>query len=62
MMSLVIKKPWAEYRYRPARVSGDLNPGVTGSMPYWTLADDYPTVPQLGPTWIVEDRVMLLEH
>lgn len=50
------QEAWAEYRYRPSRVSGDLNPGVTGSMPYWTLADNYATVPQLGPTWIEEDR------
>lgn len=50
------QEAWAEYRYRPSRVSCDLNPGVTGSMPYWTLADDYATVPQLGPTWIQEDR------
>lgn len=52
------QEAWAEYRYRPSRVSGDLNPSVTGSMPYWTLADDYSQtgVPQLGPTWIQEDR------
>lgn len=50
------QEAWAEYRYRPSRVSGDLNPGVTGSLPYWTLADNYATVPQLGPTWIQEDR------
>ena len=50
------QEAWSEYRYRPSRVSGDLNPSITGSMPYWTLADSYPTVPQLGPTWIVEDR------
>lgn len=50
------QEAWAEYRYRPSRVSGDLNPGVTGSMSYWTLADNYATVPQLGPTWIQEDR------
>lgn len=50
------EEAWAEYRYAPSRVSGDLNPGITGSMPYWSLADRYTTVPQLGPTWIQEDR------
>lgn len=50
------QEAWAEYRFRPSRVSADLNPSVTGSMPYWTLADSYQSVPQLGPTWIVEDR------
>lgn len=50
------QEAWAEYRYRPSRVSGDLNPSVTGSMPYWTLADKYAQVPQLGPSWIQEDR------
>ena len=51
------QEAWAEYRYRPSRVSADLNPDVSGSMPYWTLADSYSNgVPQLGPTWIQEDR------
>lgn len=50
------QEAWAEYRYRPSRVSGDLNPSVTGSMPYWTLADSYALVPQLGSSWIEEDR------
>ena len=50
------QEAWAEYRFRPNRVSGDLNPGITGSQPYWTLADDYATVPQLGSYWITEDR------
>lgn len=50
------QEAWAEYRYRPSRVSADLNPGITGSQPYWTLADNYAAVPQLGPTWIQEDR------
>lgn len=50
------QEAWAEYRFAPSRVSGDLNPDITGSMPYWSLADSYVTVPQLGPTWIEEDR------
>lgn len=50
------QEAWAEYRYAASRVSGDLNPDITGSMPYWSLADSYTTVPQLGPTWIEEDR------
>lgn len=50
------QEAWAEYRFRPSRVSADLNPSINGSMPYWTLADSYSAVPQLGPSWIVEDR------
>lgn len=50
------QEAWAEYRYAASRVSGDLNPDITGSMAYWSLADSYATVPQLGPTWIEEDR------
>lgn len=50
------QEAWAEYRFAPSRVSGDLNPDITGSMPYWSLADSYIAVPQLGPTWIEEDR------
>ena len=50
------QEAWAEYRYRPSRCSADLNPSVSGSMPYWTLADSYALVPQLGSSWIEEDR------
>ena len=49
------QEAWAEYRYRPSRVSADMNPSISGSMPYWTLADTYTLVPQLGPSWILED-------
>jgi len=47
---------WAEYRYRPDRVSGLLNPNATGALDYWTLADKYSSRPELDARFIVENR------
>lgn len=50
------QEAWSEYRFAPSRCSGYMNPDLTGSMPYWSLADSYGAVPQLGSSWIEEDR------
>lgn len=47
---------WAEYRYRPSRVSGMLNPNVANSEDYWTLANKFATRPTLSPQFIEENR------
>lgn len=47
---------WAELRYRPHRVSGLLDPNVSGSLDYWTLANKFSSRPSLGPTFIQENR------
>ena len=52
---------WAEYRYRPHRVSGILDPFASGSLDFWNLADeyDYSAQPALDYSWIVENRDFL---
>lgn len=47
---------WDEYRYRKNRVSGLLDPAVTGSLAYWTLAENFPSRPSLSASFIVENR------
>lgn len=47
---------WAEYRYRPSQTSGLLDPSVTGSLNYWTLAEKFTSVPSLSDTFIRENR------
>lgn len=47
---------WADYRYKPNRVSGLLRPGVTNSLASWHFADHYSSAPTLSDSWIREDK------
>lgn len=47
---------WAELRYRKNYASGLLDPAASGSLNYWTLADNYQSRPSLCASWIVESR------
>lgn len=47
---------WADYRYKPSLVTGEMRPGVNNSLAHWHLADHYATVPTLSDGWIREDR------
>ena len=47
---------WADYRYKPSLVTGEMRPGVSNSLAHWHLADYYATVPTLSDGWIREDR------
>lgn len=47
---------WAEYRYRPNRQTGLLDPAVTGSLDYWSIGDVYNSKPTLSNSWIMENR------
>lgn len=54
---------WADYRYRPNMVTGEMRPGVTNSLASWNLADQYASAPTLSDGWIREsvdnvDRVL----
>lgn len=54
---------WADYRYRPNMVTGEMRPGVTNSLATWNLADQYAKAPTLSDGWIREsvdnvDRVL----
>lgn len=49
------QEAWAEYRYKPNRVAGEMRSNVTNTLDVWHLADDYASAPSLSDTWIVED-------
>lgn len=49
------QEAWADYRYRPNRVSGAMRSNYpNGSLDAWHFADDYNTLPKLDDDWIVE--------
>lgn len=47
---------WAEYRYKPDRVSGEMRPGINNSLASWHLGDYYTTRPSFSDGWIREDK------
>ena len=48
------QEAWAEYRYKPNRVSGAMRSNATQSLDAWHLADNYSKLPTLGDEWIRE--------
>lgn len=46
---------WAEYRYKPSQVTGEMRSNYALSLDSWHLADYYTSQPFLSPEWIVED-------
>ncbi|QCS36161.1 major capsid protein [Capybara microvirus Cap1_SP_143] len=53
------QEAWAEYRYKPNRVSGEMRSNYQTSLDFWHLADDYDTLPSLSPSWINEDASVI---
>lgn len=49
------QEAWADYRYRPSRVTGEMRSTYAQSLDVWHLADDYGTLPSLSDAWIRED-------
>lgn len=47
---------WADYRYKPNMVTGEMRPGVLNSLDFWHLSDYYEEVPTLSDGWIREDK------
>lgn len=47
---------WAEYRYKPSQVTGEMRSAAELSLDSWHLADDYTQLPALSDAWIREDR------
>lgn len=47
---------WAEYRYAPNRVAGEMRPGISNTLDSWHFADYYDSVPSLSSSWISEDK------
>ena len=50
------QEAWAEYRYKPNRVSGMMRSNVQGTLDFWHLADDYSSLVYLSDDWIREDK------
>lgn len=50
------QEAWAEYRYKPNRVSGKLRSQASGSLDVWTYADKYTQLPMLSGEWIDETK------
>lgn len=47
---------WAEYRYKPSQVTGEMRSAASASLDVWHLADDYSGLPALSDGWIREDK------
>ncbi len=50
------QEAWADYRYKPNRVTGEMRSAYTQSLDVWHLADDYSQRPSLSDSWIREDK------
>ncbi len=53
---------YAEYRYKPSRITGLFRPGVTGTLDIWHVSQEFASLPVLNQTFIEEavpiDRVV----
>ena len=56
---------YAEYRYKPSRITGEFRSNFAQSLDAWHLAQDFATAPVLDATFIVEnppvDRVIAVQ-
>lgn len=50
------QEAWADYRYKPSIVTGEMRSAYSQSLDVWHLADDYSTLPKLSDAWIREDK------
>ncbi len=50
------QEAWADYRYKPNMVTGEMRSAYAQSLDVWHLADDYNTLPTLSDAWIREDK------
>lgn len=50
------QEAWADYRYKPSRVSGEMRSAAQTSLDVWHFADFYENLPTLSPKWIREDK------
>lgn len=48
------QEAWADYRYKPNRVSAEMRPGISNTLASWHFADYYVTAPTLSDSWIRE--------
>ena len=50
------QEAWADYRYKPSRVAGEMRSKAPASLDVWHLADEYTQLPKLSDAWIREDK------
>lgn len=50
------QEAWAEYRYFPNMVTGEIRVDAPQSLSVWTYADHYEELPRLGDEWIDETK------
>lgn len=50
------QEAWAEYRYKPSIVTGEMRSNHNKTLDSWHFADDYDSLPSLSASWIDEDR------
>lgn len=50
------QEAWAEYRYLPDIVTGEMRSNYAQSLDIWHWADDYSQLPALGDEWIEETK------
>uniref|UniRef100_A0AAU8AU00 Major capsid protein n=1 Tax=Dulem virus 185 TaxID=3145662 RepID=A0AAU8AU00_9VIRU len=53
------QEAWADYRYKPSQVTGEMRSSYAQSLDVWHLADDYAALPTLSDSWIREDSSMV---
>lgn len=50
------QEAWADYRYKPSIVTGEMRSNHNKSLDSWHFADDYDALPHLSSDWINEDQ------
>lgn len=50
------QEAWADYRYKPNMVTGEMRPTYAQSLDSWHFGDKYTQLPTLSDTWIQEDK------
>lgn len=49
------QEAWADYRYKPSYVTGEMRSNFQTSLDAWHYADNYTALPRLSAEWIQED-------
>ena len=50
------QEAWADYRYKPSYVTGEMRSNYNASLDAWHYADDYDKLPHLSAEWIQEGQ------
>lgn len=50
------QEAWADYRFKPSIVTGEMRSNHNKSLDSWHFADDYDALPHLSSDWINEDQ------